>query len=174
LNSLDFPWLSVGFCFQLALNWLTSNSAKSLLNVRSGYIEIEKFPEEIKLMLSQPRKVEWQNLYFSSVSEVKIAQALDRVGVLFFPNCRGRLTTKQGRRNRECDFLVCNDGIWGILEVDGAPYHPPCRAAEDHKRDGFFLDHGVWVHRFDSNECFKYPDDVVQRFLQRLKRLHSS
>jgi hypothetical protein len=72
----------------------------------------------------QPRKVEWQNLSFSSVSEVKIAQALDRVGVLFFPNCRGRLTTTQGRRNRECDFLVCYEGIWGILEVDGEPYHP--------------------------------------------------
>jgi hypothetical protein len=127
-----------------------------------------------KIAPIQPKKIEWQRLYFSSVSEVKIAQALDRVGVLFFPNCRGRLNTTEGRRNRECDFLVCYEGIWGILEVDGEPYHPPSRAAEDHKRDGFFLDHGIWVHRFDSNECFKYPDDVVQRFLQRLKRLHSS
>jgi hypothetical protein len=122
----------------------------------------------------QTKKITWKNLSFSSVSEVKIAQALDRVGVLFFPNCRGRLNTTEGRRNRECDFLVCYEGIWGILEVDGEPFHPASRAAEDHKRDGFFLDHGVWVHRFDSNECFKYPDDVVQRFLQRLKRLHSS
>jgi len=127
-----------------------------------------------KLAPIQPKKIEWQNLSFSSVSEVKIAQALDQAGVLFFPNCRGRLTTPQGRRNRECDFLVCYEGIWGILEVDGEPFHPASRAAEDHKRDGFFLDHGVWVHRFDSNECFKYPDNVVQRFLQRLKRLHSS
>jgi hypothetical protein len=125
-----------------------------------------------KITPIQHRKVQWQNLYFSSVSEVKIAQALDRVGVLFFPNCLGRLTTTEGRRIRECDFLICYEGIWGILEVDGAPYHPPSRAAEDHKRDGFFLDHGVWVHRFDSNECFKYPDDVVKRFLQRLKRVH--
>ncbi len=127
-----------------------------------------------KIAPIQPKKIERQRLYFSSVSEVKIAQALDRVGVLFFPNCRGRLNTTEGRRNRECDFLVCYEGIWGILEVDGEPYHPPSRAAEDHRRDGFFLDHGIWVHRFDSNECFKYPDDVVQRFLQRLKRLHSS
>jgi hypothetical protein len=118
------------------------------------------------------KKVFWQNLCFSSVSEVKIAQALDRAGVLFFPNCVGRLTTTQGRRNFECDFLVCEEGYWGILEVDGEPYHPASRAAEDHKRDGFFLDGGVWVHRFDSNECFKYPDDVVLRFLQRLKRVH--
>jgi hypothetical protein len=122
---------------------------------------------------NQPRKVEWQNLHFRSVSEVKIAQALDKIGVLFFPNCRGRLNTNQGRQNRECDFLICYEGIWAILEVDGEPYHPASRAAEDHKRDGFFLDHGVWVHRFDANECFNYPDDVVQRFLKRLKRSHN-
>jgi hypothetical protein len=127
-----------------------------------------------KTKFNQLKKVEWQNLSFSSVSEVKIAQALDRVGVLFFPNCRGRLNTDQGRRNRECDFLVCYEGIWAILEVDGEPFHPASRAVEDHKRDGFFLNHGVWVHRFDSNDCFKCPDTVVQRFLERLKRLHKS
>ncbi len=127
-----------------------------------------------KVIPIQTKKVMWQNLYFSSVSEVKIAQALDRAGVLFFSNCVGRLTTTQGRRNFERDFLVCDAGYWGILEVDGEPYHPPSRAAEDHKRDGFFLDCGVWVHRFDSNECFNCPDDVVQRFLQRLKRWHKS
>ncbi len=125
-----------------------------------------------KIAPIQPRKVQWQSLSFSSVSEVKIAQALDLIGVLFFPNCRGRLSTTEGRRNRECDFLICYEGIWGILEVDGEPYHPASRAAEDHKRDGFFLDHGVWVHRFDANECFQYPDGVVRRFLERLKRAH--
>ncbi len=40
-----------------------------------------------KIQRLQPRKVEWQNLHFRSVSEVKIAQTLDRFGVLFFPNC---------------------------------------------------------------------------------------
>jgi hypothetical protein len=125
-----------------------------------------------KTTLNQPRKVEWQNLHFRSVSEAKIAQALDRFGVLFFPNCIGRLSTTQGRRNLECDFLICYEGIWGILEVDGEPFHPASRAAQDHKRDGFFLDHGVWVHRFDADECFKCPDGVVRRFLERLKRSH--
>jgi hypothetical protein len=135
---------------------------------------IMKTNSTYKTIPIQRKKIEWQNLSFSSVSEVKIAQALDRVGVLFFPNCRGRLSTTQGRQNRECDFLICYDGIWGILEVDGEPFHPPSRAAEDHKRDGFFLDHGVWVHRFDANECFNCPDGVVRRFLERLKRSHRS
>lgn len=127
-----------------------------------------------KLIPIQTKKVEWQNLYFSSVSEVKIAQALDRANILFFPNCIGRLNINQGRRNLECDFLICYQGIWAILEVDGKPFHPASRAAEDHKRDGFFLDHGVWVHRFDANECFNFPDDVVKRFLRRLKRVNQN
>ena len=125
-------------------------------------------------MLHAPRKVEWKKFNLRSVSEAKIAQALDRAGVLFFPNCVGRLSTLGGRRNLECDFLVCYEGWWAILEVDGEPFHPRDRAAEDHKRDGFFLDQGVLVHRFDSNECYKSPDEVVRRFLERLNRLRRS
>lgn len=127
-----------------------------------------------KTQFNQPKKVEWQNLHFRSVSEVKIAQALNRANILFFPNSICRLNTNQGRRNLECDFLICYQGNWGILEVDGEPFHPASRAAEDHKRDGFFLDHGVSVHRFDADECFNFPDDVVKRFLQRLKRSHKN
>ncbi|MGB5961856.1 MAG: hypothetical protein WBG73_14410 [Coleofasciculaceae cyanobacterium] len=40
-----------------------------------------------KNTFNQPKKVEWQNLHFRSVSEVKIAQALDRANILFFPIC---------------------------------------------------------------------------------------
>src|SRR2546425_6880849 len=60
----------------------------------------------------------WQNLRFRSESEKRIAEALDRVGVLFIPNCLARLTTAEGRKNKEPDFVVCHQGRWGILEVD--------------------------------------------------------
>ena len=79
--------------------------------------------------------ITWNNLHFRSKSELRIAEALDRAGVLFFPNCRLRLTTPDGRRNREADFLVCKGGQWGILEVDGEPFHPPTRTLHDHERD---------------------------------------
>jgi hypothetical protein len=55
----------------------------------------------------------WNNLRFRSMSEVRLANALDRAGVLFLPNCRGRLNTQYGRENREADFLVCCEGKWG-------------------------------------------------------------
>jgi len=116
-------------------------------------------------------QLSWMNLNFRSKSEVRIAQALDRAGVLFMPNCMARLTTPDGRRNKEADFLVCCDGRWGILEVDGEPFHPPSRTVQDHERDRLFKSHGIRViEHFDSGECFNSPDDVARRFLDLLRR----
>lgn len=108
----------------------------------------------------------WNNLRFRSESEVQIARALDRAGALFLPNCMARLGSLDSRRNREADFLVCYQGKWGILEVDGEPFHPPSRTVHDHKRDRVFRTHGILlVEHFDANECYKNPDAVVKLFL---------
>ncbi|MBC7263699.1 MAG: hypothetical protein H5T64_04995 [Chloroflexi bacterium] len=113
----------------------------------------------------------WSNLRFRSESEIRIAKALDQAGVLFLPNCKARLGSLENRRNREADFLVCCEGKWGILEVDGEPFHPPSRTAEDHERDRLFRAHGILVvEHFDASECFENPAGVVQRFLEILKR----
>jgi hypothetical protein len=61
------------------------------------------------------------NLKFWSKTEVRVAEALDRAKVLFFPNCAARLTLGEDRGNREPDFLVCFEGKWGVLYVDGEP-----------------------------------------------------
>lgn len=112
----------------------------------------------------------WKNLHFRSKSEVRIAEALDRAGVMFFPNCRGRVGSV-ARENREADFLVCGDGKWGILEVDGETFHPTTRTVEDHARDRLFREHGILVvEHFDANECYNQADDVVKRFLRLLSR----
>ncbi len=113
----------------------------------------------------------WMNLRFRSASEVKVAEALERAGVLFLPNCRARLGVVDDRKNREADFLVCLDGKWGILEVDGEPFHPPSRAAQDHDRDRLFQSHGILiVQHFDAARCYKDPDGVVEEFLSLLRR----
>jgi hypothetical protein len=115
---------------------------------------------------------EWNGLRFRSHSEVCIAQALDRAGALFLPNCRARLGAPPDRENREADFLVCYNGRWGILEVDGEPFHPASRAAEDHERDRLFRLQGVpVVEHFDAVECRRDPDGVVERFLKVLGRI---
>jgi hypothetical protein len=113
----------------------------------------------------------WKNLNFRSKSEVRIAQTLDKERVLFMPNCTARVTSAEGRLNREPDFLVCADGKWGILEVDGEPFHPPSRTVHDHERDRLFKAHGIRiVEHYDASECFQRPEDVVREFLNLLRR----
>ncbi len=115
--------------------------------------------------------ISWMNLRFRSKAELRIAQALDSEGVLFLPNCSARLTTPEGRRNREPDFLVCANGKWGILEVDGEPFHTPSRTVHDHERDRLFKAHGVKiVEHYDSQECFERPNETVHSFLNLLRQ----
>jgi hypothetical protein len=114
----------------------------------------------------------WHGLRFRSRSEMIIAQALDRAGVMYLANCLARLGPPPDRLTREADFLVCHDGRWGILEVDGEPFHPASRAAEDHERDRSFRLQGVSaVEHFDAGECRRDADGVVGRFLEVLGRV---
>jgi hypothetical protein len=116
------------------------------------------------------RVLTWNNHRFRSQAEIRLAGALEKSKVLFLPNCKARLGISK-RENREPDFLVCHHGKWGILEVDGEPYHPPSRAVEDHERDRLFLAHGVkLVQHFDAGECFENAEGVVKKFLYLLER----
>lgn len=108
----------------------------------------------------------WQGFRFRSATEIKIAEALDRAGVLFFPLPKARVVTPSGHMNVEPDFVICQEGRWGILEVDGEPFHPPERSAIEHDRDRLFKAHGViCVERFDAKRCYSNPDQTVQNFL---------
>ncbi len=112
----------------------------------------------------------WNNLNFRSKTEIKIAEALDQTGVLFLPNCKARLNTPEGRRNLEADFLVCYEGKWGILEVDG-PHHTSLRRVEEQERERLFRHYRILIiERFDAERCYNQPDRIVQEFLQLLKK----
>ncbi len=112
---------------------------------------------------------QWNGFYFRSKTEIKIAEALDRAGVLFYPNNKARLNQAEVRVNKESDFLIFQAGKFGILEVDGRPYHQT--AADDHERDRLFKRYGIRViERFDSKRCWNEPDKVVQEFLELLSQ----
>lgn len=115
----------------------------------------------------------WQGFKFRSATEIKIAEALDRAGVLFFPLAKARVVTPNGRMNVEPDFVICHEGRWGILEVDGEPFHPPERSAIEHDRDRLFRRHGVvCVERFDSKKCYANPDRTVEEFLLLMEKAY--
>jgi len=113
----------------------------------------------------------WNNLRFRSQSEIRIASALEGLGVMFLPNCMARLSTPGGRANREADFLIIDNGRMGILEVDGEPFHPPSRTVHDHERDRLFRSYGIThIEHYDANRCYDDAAGVVTEFLALLRR----
>ena len=118
----------------------------------------------------------WQMLRFRSKTEIKIAQALEHAGVLFLPNCLARLDDPKqtgGRGNKEVDFLVCYQGNWGIIEVDG-PYHTPIRRVDEQERERLFRRYGIRSYeRFDATRCYEHPDEVVKEFLEMMEVMNS-
>lgn len=113
----------------------------------------------------------WNHLRFRSKTEVKIAEALERAGAAFWPNCRARVGGASHRRNIEADFLVLSKGRFGVLEIDGEPWHPAERRAEEQVRDRLWHRHGLrLVQHYDSKPCYERPDDVVADFLRLLEQ----
>ena len=112
----------------------------------------------------------WNNLNFRSREERLIAQELDKRDILFFPNCAARLGTPGNRHTKEPDFLICRNGKWGILQVDGW-FHHRHTVAQDQNIDRQFDLYGIRViQRFTGEQCGKEPDKVVEIFLDRLER----
>lgn len=113
----------------------------------------------------------WENLRFRAPVEIAIAKVLNEYDVFFLPNCMARFgsSNPKERKNREADFVVCCDGKWGILEIDGDKYHPS--AARDHERDRLFSSYGIKViHRYTAEQCVDNPKHVVEQFLSLLKK----
>lgn len=70
---------------------------------------------------SEEQSFYWNGLDFRSEAQVKIAEALDRTNILFIPNFKIRLTSTEGRENKQVDFLIFYQGKSGILEIDRPP-----------------------------------------------------
>ncbi len=128
-----------------------------------------KMPLNQCLPIQEKPRHSWAYLLFRSPVEITIAQTLDKYKVLYLPNCMARLGLPGTRENKEADFLVCYEGKWGILEVDGETYHT--NAAKDHNRGRLFKLHGIKVFEpYEAARCVKEPDKVIQEFLELVKK----
>lgn len=119
----------------------------------------------------EPKPIIYMGMRFSSQPEVEIAKALDRLGVMYLPNCLVRVGSPGNRETRFPDFLISHKGKWGILEVDGKKYHTG-RAAEDHDRSRQIERHGgiAYFTRFDAMRCMNDANGVVKEFLDILEK----
>jgi len=128
--------------------------------------------------ITAKKSLTWNRLRFRSEAERKIAEVLDEMGVMYFPNASGRVMSEDGMETREVDFLICSRGKWGILECDGELWHFLKKgklpsAANDHKRDNDFNRHGQWfIKRFTAEECKKNSHKVIRQFLDMLHKFH--
>ncbi len=106
----------------------------------------------------------WNGWQFRSQAEVKIAEALDRAGVLFYPNATARLTTPDGRKNQDPHFLVGSEGKLGILVVDGVE-------EDEAETDRLLQTQGIRIiHHYPVTQCTEDSDWVVLEFLQALSQ----
>jgi very-short-patch-repair endonuclease len=116
---------------------------------------------------------EWGGMYFRSECEIKIAQALDKSGLLFFANVRGRInednlpvSSPQINGRVELDFLIFNQGKALILEVDGNHHQEGGQTLRDYIRDRVLLSENIPTVRFTAQECFNNPTAVVKEVMQ--------
>jgi hypothetical protein len=111
----------------------------------------------------------YNEMKFGSQTEIRIAQEFESRGVLFFPlplAVRAE-TGSFYKDHREPDFLVCDDGTWGILEVS---YHPD-RYEKDVEKDAWFKKSGILcVQHYPAERCYENPAQVVDEFLAILAK----
>jgi hypothetical protein len=128
----------------------------------------------IKKTNSKVDGFEWGGMYFRSPVEVKIAEALDKRGLLFFGNARGRIggqgspvSTSSGwlTGRLEIDFLVFHKGKCISLEIDGKHHQEDIQTQRDYIRDRLLLREGIATARFTAQECMQSPDTAIEEFL---------
>lgn len=111
----------------------------------------------------------YNEMKFASQSEIRIAQELESQKVLFFPlplAVRAE-TGKFFEDHREVDFLICENGLWGVLEVS---YHPD-RFEKDSEKDKWFKKSGILcVEHYTAEKCYSSSNEVVNEFLSVLRK----
>ncbi len=115
------------------------NVAKRLINEsrhpNQGVVTETVFGREGKDVLI------YNEMKFASKSEIRIAQELEERGVLFFPLPLAvrKETEVLYKDHREVDFIICENGLWGILEVA----HHLNRYEQDKEKDAWFKKSGI-------------------------------
>jgi len=158
-------WTALGFAVLIVYLWFAPHETPTIAEQAEHTPFVQKRGREPESY----RAIEWKGMIFRSQSEVKIAKTLDHRGIFFIPPTRVRLNAdKDSRQSRELDFVICHEGKWGVLEVDG-PYHVRELDAE---RDHLLSEHGISnIQRFPAERCYQQPQAVIDEFLHHLENM---
>ncbi len=114
---------------------------------------------------------EYEGLRFRSQAEIHFYVAMKRTGIPFAP-LPVVLRGAEQRRRVEPDFLIFQDGVVMIVEIDGDLYHTETPAAA-HARLKLLLDEGAKLERINAFEC-DTPDkarEAVARIIATMDKL---
>lgn len=104
--------------------------------------------------------------YYRSKSEVKIAKYLERIGINFIANARGRFRNDNLTKTIEPDFIVFYNGKCAVLEVDGEGFHD--NSALENERDRTLLQNiFLFVKHYPASLCYNDPKYVVEDFIAK-------
>ena len=168
LETIETEKLDIFFCF------VPSEIEEMWKDVIRRKISRVKDPNQAviteKVFLRQRKQPYLYNeMKFGSKSEIGVAQELETRKVLFFPlplAVRAE-TGKFYQDHREVDFLICHDGVWGILEI---AYHSG-RYEKDKEKDSWFKTSGILcIEHYTAEKCFNAPKKVVDEFLEVLAK----
>ena len=165
IDSTDFPVSFRVALLEVEEGWrdVTRNIIVGLQDPNQGVITEKIFERRGK------RPFVYNEMKFASKSEIRIAQELEAHGVLFFPL---PLAVRQETGNsyqdhREVDFIICSEGVWGILEV---AYHVD-RYEQDKEKDAWFKKSGILcIEHYTAERCFNSPKEVVTEYLEILAK----
>lgn len=118
-----------------------------------------------------PAPLRWMHNNFRTQGEIAIAKAFEKANVLFLPLPRAAIgVTPDMRTMVEPDFVVCHDGKWGVLEVDGSSHEG--RKAQDTEKDRLYHAHRIAVvRRYTEEQARGNADAIVAEFLRDIEKL---
>jgi very-short-patch-repair endonuclease len=138
---------------------------------RANALVVGEVPKTNQVNSGVRAPLEWGGMYFRSKLEMMVAQELERQGLTYFANTRGRyslnncLVSAEILNGRlEVDFLVFCQGKCIILQID-APKHKN-EQSRDHATDRVMLKAGIPSVRFSADDCRGKVKELVQEFLE--------
>lgn len=107
----------------------------------------------------------WNNVRFNTEVEVKIADILDEMNIIFSPNTILRMITAKGKITKKVSFLIIDQGKCGILDII------PDEDNDLEDANHYILGQGIDLIRYyTENICQNNPELIIQDFLKGLRQ----
>ncbi len=138
------------------------------MKTEGGRLEDLRLRAPVTSLLSLPETrqiAEQESLVLGFRASTRLSEVFKRRNILFFPNPTAILGNKDLRR--KADFLVCQQGKWGILTF--VENYAVRNSGSEQDWAKLFSAYGVTcVEFYDVTRCYNDPEATVDDFLARL------